>query len=366
MSNRRLGKSGLYVFPIGLGCRTLGYKSAKEEEAIAIVQRAVELGTNFVDTANIYRKGKSEEIVGKAINSMRNKVVLATKGSIVRTPEGLPTQDLRPESVRQAVKDSLKRLQTDYIDLYQIHYPDPLTPFKETAEVLKELVGTGTIKNVGVSNFSSHELEEWTNLIETPTVQLPYNFLQRELYTKLLPVCQKHDVSMMIYTPLLMGLMSGKLTGNETFAENDERSTIPPSLVKTSISIANQLKPLADKYNKTVAQVIVNFILNQPQVGCVLVGASSLSQVEENVGAAKWTMQAGDRKKIEKTVHGTEESLDKQYFTQQVAETRLNYAGNNVATIEMGLKLVVPHAVKKGDRIKISWNGEYLGCAEES
>lgn len=364
VEKRRLGKSKLYVFPIGLGCRTIGYKAETRQEAIEIIQNAVELGVNFIDTANIYRKGISEEIVGEAIKSIRKKVILATKGGIVKAPGGLTIQDLRPESIRQAIKESLQRLQTDYIDLYQIHYPDPATPFKETVETLKEFIENGTIKYVGLSNFSPKELEEWVDLMEVPSVQAPYNFLQQKLYKKLLPVCKKRKIDMIIYTPLLMGLLSGKITSDTQFAKNDGRSIVPSQIIEICIKVTEQLRSIAEKYDKTVSQLILNFIVNKPCVGCVLVGASSSAQVKENVEAVGWTMHVEDRALLESIIGNMAVNLDEQFFVQTIRDLFLNYAGKQIAILEMGMKFPVPSTIKVGDRIKISWNGEYLGIAD--
>ena len=364
MEKRRLGKSDLYVSPIGLGCRTLGSRAENRKEGVEMVRRAVELGVNFIDTANIYRRGISEEIVGEAIQPMRDQVILATKGGIVISEEGRPTQDLRPESIRQAVKESLKRLQTDYIDLYQIHYPDPATPFEETIGALREFVETGAIRYVGLSNFSPEELEKWAELMEVPSVQAPYNLLQRKTYRGLLPICERRKISMIVYTPLLMGLLTGKVTRNTTFDKGDERSIVPRRIVETCIEITERLRPVAERYNRTVAQLVLSYTMNQPGVGCVLVGASSIAQVVENVEAAQWTIPEEDRSAVEKIVEDVGESLDEQFFVQAVRRVFTSYAGRRIAVLQMGMKFPVPSEVKTGDRIKISWNGEYLGIAE--
>ena len=360
LEKRRLGKSKLYVFPIGLGCRKLGYKSKNIGEAITIVQKAIKLGINFIDTANIYQNGKSEEIIGQAIQDVRKQVILATKGSIVKTEEGLPTQDLSPKSLKKAVEESLKRLNTNYIDLYQIHYPDPMTPFKDTVKVLKEFLETGTIKYVGLSNFSYEELKEWTELMEVPTIQIPYNFLQQKLYRKLLPFCQSKQISMITYTPLLMGLLTEKIMKDTKFSKNDERSIIPTPILKECKKIIKQLKPIAEKHNKTVTQLILNWLMNRPNIGCVLVGVNNIKQVVENVKAAKWNMPVKTQKSIEDLVKNVKVSLDEQFFIQTVKKISYNYSGKNVAILEMGMKIKVPSEVKAGDKIKISWNGEFL------
>jgi len=364
MEKRRLGESDLYVSPIGLGCRTLGSRAETRKEGVEMVRRAVELGVNFIDTANIYGRGISEEIVGEAVQPMRRQVVLATKGGIVIAGEGRPTQDLRPESIRQAVKESLKRLQTDYIDLYQIHYPDPATPFEETISALREFVETGAIRYVGLSNFSPEELEEYAELMEVPSVQAPYNLLQRKTYRGLLPVCERRGISVIVYTPLLMGLLTGKMTRDTTFVEGDERSVVPRRVVETCIEITERLRPVAERGNRTVAQLVLSYIMNQPGVDCVLVGASSIAQVMENVEAAQRAIPEEDRSAVEKTVESAGANLDEQFFVQAVRKVFTSYAGRRIAVLQMGMKFPVPSEVEAGDRIKISWNGEYLGIAE--
>jgi len=357
LEKRRLGSTNLYISPIGLGCRTI--HKIESKKAIKIIREAVKSGINFIDTANIYGEGRSEEIVGEAIQDIRKKVILATKGGIVRDISGLSTQDLSPRSIRKAVKESLKRLKTDYIDLYQIHYPDPATPPKETVNALMEYVDSGTIRYIGLSNISYEELEEWTSLIDIPSIQVPYNFLQHKSYDKILQFCQSKGISIIAYTPLLMGLLTEKV--KRGFPKNDERSIIPLRILKECERIVGQLKPIAEKCNKTVPQLILNWLINRPGVGCVLVGMSKIKHVEENVEAMKWRMPAEIRKEINNIAKSIKVSLDNEVFIQIIKKVFNNYAGKRVAILEMGMKFIVPPTVKVGDRIKISWNGEYLG-----
>ena len=357
MEKRRLGTTNLYASPIGLGCRTIHKIGSKK--AIEIIREAIKTGINLIDTANIYGGGKSEEIVGEAIHDIREKVILATKGGIVKDASGLPTQDLSPKSVRKAVEESLKRLKTDYIDLYQIHYPDPTTPPKETVNTLMEYVDSGIIRHVGLSNISYEELKEWASLINIPSIQIPYNFLQHKTYDKILQFCQSRKISIIAYTPLLMGLLTEKV--KRRFPRNDERSIIPPRIIKECERIVGQLKPIAEKCGKTVPQLILNWLINRPGIGCILVGMSKIEHVKENVEAMEWRMPSEIRREIDDIAKGIKTSLDNEFFIQTIKKVFSNYAGRKVVILEMGMKIIVPSTVEAGDRIKISWNGEYLG-----
>jgi len=261
------------------------------------------------------------------------------------------------------VRESLRRLQTDYIDLYQIHYPDPATPFSETINALEEFLETGEIRYVGLSNFSPEELKEWCNLMEVPSIQILYNFLQRRLYRDLLPLCEERRISMITYTPLLMGLLTGKIRRDMVF-RGDERSIIPRRIIESCVRITEQLRPLAEKYGRSVVQVILNYLARRPGVGCVLVGASSVVQVEENAKAMEWTLLPEDQALVDKIVEDVGDGLDGESFVQDVREVFWNYAGKLIAALEMGMKFPVPPKIKAGDRIKISWNGEYLGIVK--
>ncbi len=358
MEKRRLGKSDLYVTPIGLGCRTL--HKVEAEKAVELVRKAVEMGINFIDTANIYGGGRSEEIVGEAIRDLRKRVILATKGSIVITNEGLPCQDLKPESVKKAVEDSLKRLQTDYIDLYQIHYPDPETPPEETVKTLMEFIESGIIRYVGVSNFSLKELERWSELIETPSIQIPYNFLQRRMYDRILDFCLSRQISIIAYTPLLMGLLTEKIRDKD-FIHSGERAHIPSRILEECGKIVDKLGLMGERHGMTAAQLILNWLANQPGIGCVLVGTSSIKHVKENIEGVKWRMPSSVKKMVDDLVADIEVDLGDEFFTQKVKKVFSNYAGKTVAILEIGMKFIVPPDVKAGDTIKINWYGEYLG-----
>lgn len=360
MQLQKLGKSKLYVNPIGLGCRTI-HKIEDRKKTVTMIQKAVELGINFIDTADIYGRGKSEEIVGQAISPIRKKVVLATKGGIRITSEGKPTQDLSQNRIRKAVKESLNRLKTDYIDLYQIHYSDPEIPPKETIKALNEFIKTGEIKYVGLSNFSLEEFREWTELQSVPSVQLPYNLLQNRNYNDLLPICKSKNISVIVYTPLMMGLLTDKIRKGTVFPKNDERSRIPRFVIEKCIETIESLKPIAEEHGKTVVQLLLGWIVNQPMVGLVLVGASDIRQVEENFMAMEMKFSREEENSINEAIAELDLKLDNQAaLTEKGGKVFINYAEKKVALLGMGMKIIVPEHVKTGDKIMISWSGEFM------
>lgn len=360
LEKRRLGNSTLNITPIGLGCRNISQR-LKEKDAVELIQKAVELGINLVDTADIYGRGKSEEIVGQAISPMRKKVVLATKGGIRITSKGKPTQDLSSNHIRKAVKESLDRLRTDYIDLYQIHYADPETPSRETVKALNEFVETGEIKHVGLSNFPQEELVEWLELQSVASIQMPYNLLQTKNYSELLPICKSKNINILVYTPLLMGLLTEKVEKYTGFSENDERSVIPSFVIEKCREIIKALRTVAEKNSKTVTQMLLGWLSNQPMIGSVLVGASSLQQLEENIEAVEMRLTVEEKRCIEEIVRKEDLKIDNMpVLTEKVVDVFTNYVGKKVARLEMGMKILVPREVEKGHKIMVSWNGEFI------
>ena len=356
MKKNRLGRTELYISAIGLGCRTLSVKERPEK----IVERALDVGINFFDTADIYGMGKSEEILGDVLKGVRQDVVIATKGGIT-FDDGIPTQDLRPEAVRKAVKGSLKRLETDCIDLYQIHYPDPLTPPKETAKALKEFIDTGEVKYIGLSNVTSEELKEWLEAIEVASVQIPLNAIQTKMYDELIPVCKAKNVSIIAHTPLLMGLL---VKIRPEYSRGDERHYVPKEVVEGCIELIELLGPLARDVGKTLSQLMLNWTLSHLGVSSVLVGASSPEQVEENAGAVGWKVPHKADQIIAGVLKKMSVSLDYWPITLEVKDVLENYEGRKVAVTDMGMKFKVSSDINAGDKIAVSWSGEYIGKVE--
>jgi aryl-alcohol dehydrogenase-like predicted oxidoreductase len=229
MKTTTLGRSGLHVSRIAFGTWELGgdWGSFDEDAATATIRRAVDLGVNFFDTAQGYGFGASERLLGKALRPElvreRDQIVIATKGGLRLTDSGL-VRDASPEWLRQGVDASLAALGVDYIDLYQVHWPDPAVPMSETAGALAELIAAGKIRHVGVSNYDTTQMDEFSATLSVETVQPPFHLFRREIEAEVLPYCRVHDIGVLVYGPLAHGLLTGTLEAETKFADNDWRS----------------------------------------------------------------------------------------------------------------------------------------------
>ncbi|MEA2403392.1 MAG: hypothetical protein QOE08_39, partial [Thermoleophilaceae bacterium] len=232
MDARELGRTGLQISPIAYGAWQLGgeWGEFDESEATAAVRHARELGVNLFDTAQAYGFGASERFLGRALRDVldarRGDVVIATKGGLRLGQDGL-VRDSSPAWLRRGVEESLRALGIDYIDLYQVHWPDPGVPFAETAGALDELVREGKIRHAGVSNFDANQLEEFSRTRPVETLQPPYSMLRREVEHDALPYCLEHDLGVLAYGALSHGLLTGGMDEKTTFAAGDWRADSP-------------------------------------------------------------------------------------------------------------------------------------------
>ncbi|HXT57867.1 MAG TPA: aldo/keto reductase, partial [Pirellulales bacterium] len=221
VERRALGTTGIQISPIALGCWPIaGITSVGVTEAnsLATIERCFDLGINFLDTAYCYgRDGESERLIRRAIGSRRNEMVIATKGGIHWGPDGKQAKDGRPETLRRQCDESLRRLGTDRVELLYLHAPDPNVPVAESAGGLRELMDAGKTRSVGVSNATLAELEEFSAVCPLAAFQPHYNMLQREIEIDALPWCQACNVSVMVYWPLMKGLLAGKLPRDHVF-----------------------------------------------------------------------------------------------------------------------------------------------------
>ena len=298
-----LGNTGLKVSEICLGTMTFGGEgifrdvgTLGQPEADALVRQAVEAGINFVDTANMYSAGRSEEILGQAVRNLglsRDSLVLATK---VRAATGKGPNDLglSRKHIMQEVEASLDRLQTDYIDLYQVHAADPLTPIEETLRVLDDLVRSGKVRYTGVSNVSAwglmkaldasfyHRWERYASL------QAYYSLASRELEREIVPLLRDQQVGLMVWSPLAAGLLSGKYTRDNAGRAGGRRDKVSFPLVDAdrAFAVLDVLRPMAEAKGATVAQLSLAWLLHQPVVSSVIVGANTPEQLADNLGAS--------------------------------------------------------------------------------
>jgi aryl-alcohol dehydrogenase-like predicted oxidoreductase len=307
MEYRTLGKSGLKVSAIGLGGNNFGWW-ADEQASIAVINQAIDLGINFIDTADMYDRGRSEEFVGRAVKGKRANVVIATKF-------GYPMGDSPNERggsrhyIMKAAEDSLRRLQTDYIDHYQIHLPDPTTPIEETLRALDDLVRAGKVRYIGCSNFTGWQLCEalWTskvkNLHTFVTIQSRYNILERQIESEVVPCCQAYDIGVIPWGPLAGGFLTGKYP-REDRSSVDGRLSGGNRLYENIFTRANwnrlaKLQAFAIEHGHTVVELAISWLLAKPWVSTVIAGARKAQQVSANVAAIEWKLTAEEITEIE-------------------------------------------------------------------
>jgi len=307
MEKIRFGQTDMEVSRIVFGSWVTGgwaWGGANDKDSIMAILRAFELGVNFIDTAPVYGFGKSEKIIGEALKEWghHEKVVVATKCGLEWDEKENIRRNSRPEAIEREVDESLKHLGLDYIDLYQIHWPDPQTPFEASMEAMIKLRDAGKIRHIGLSNFSREEIETCMSVGQVHSLQPPFNLFERGAEKELLPFCKEKEIATLVYGGLCRGLLTGKFTGNETFPRGDLRRADPkfkPDRFKQYVKAANQLKKLAARYDKTPAQFALRWALQQPGVSCVIAGARTVQQVEDNAGISGWQIDQGDLEKVE-------------------------------------------------------------------
>lgn len=311
MEYRQLGKSALSVSVIGLGTWPLGgieWEPVDETEAIAAIHKAIDCGINLIDTAPMYGNGRSEEIVGKAIKACRQRVIIATKCGVYLTGNGL-INDLKPQSIRKELEDSLRRMSIEVIDLYQCHWPDPNTPIEDTMGEMLKMKAEGKIRYIGVSNFDTALFQRTQKAAPIASNQVPYSLLNREIERELLPFCQEQGVGIMAYGPLGGGILTGKYKEKPIFNTGDARSFFysyyeEPYWSRVQM-LLKDLEQVSKRYGKPISQVAINWIRQQPGISTVLVGARNPKQAEANATAGTWQLSAEDLTSIKKALSRT-------------------------------------------------------------
>jgi aryl-alcohol dehydrogenase-like predicted oxidoreductase len=305
-----LGNTDLKVSPIAFGTWELGgeWGSVQIDEAVAAIRRARNLGVNLFDTAQGYGFGASEQLLAAALRDdldhSRADVVIATKGGLRNTAYGL-VRDSSPAWLRRGVDESLDALGVDYLDIYQIHWPDPAVPFAETAGALDELVREGKIRHVGVSNFDVPEITEFGRARPVETLQPPYHLFRQDAARGLLPFCRQQGIGVLAYGPLAHGLLSGRLRADATFAPGDWRSVSPlfhGGPFRRNLEAVRALQWIAADLGATVSQLAVAWVLDNPAVDVAIVGTRNAEHVAEAVAAADLALSAEDRSHIDAVI----------------------------------------------------------------
>lgn len=290
MNRIRLGRSQLEVSPICFGCWQMGqtfWGPQPKDVLTAAVHTALDCGINFFDTADAYGDGEAERILGAALrDAPRDKVVVATKVFHHFYPDGRRHPDLSRQYVLEACDASLKRLGLDYIDLYQAHAWDAYTPIEETLEAFETLLRAGKVRACGVSNFSAEQLRIASSQGPVDTIQPYYNLMEPRGEEDLLPLCRERDIGVLVYSPLLRGLLTGKFTGEEQF--NDLRRDHPlfqgEAFRKAAAKVA-ALRPVAERHGASIAQLVLAATLAHPAIHCAIVGIKTPEQIGEAAGA---------------------------------------------------------------------------------
>ncbi|MFQ5754331.1 MAG: aldo/keto reductase [bacterium] len=311
MEYRTLGSTGLRVSVVGLGTWTMGgrwWGPAKDSDSVAAIQKALELGVNFIDTADVYGFGHSEKILGQTLGEQRKHVILATKVGIRWNNKGQLKNDLSREYILTALDESLKRLQTDYIDLYQAHWPDANTPVEETVATLMACVKSGKVRFIGASNLSPEQLAEYRKYGPIETLQPPLNLFERQAEVQLLPICYKENIGVLSYGTLCRGLLTGKFKSEDVFKEMVRKRDplFNGATFKRNLTIIEKLKTIAQDHNKTVAQLAIAWVLAHPAIAIALCGVRNPAQIAENAGGANWTLTDEELKRIDKIMVQTE------------------------------------------------------------
>jgi aryl-alcohol dehydrogenase-like predicted oxidoreductase len=292
MRHTILGKSGLDVSRIAFGTWQLGGDWGPTDTLAAMdaIRRAADHGVTFFDTAQAYGFGRSEQVLAAALRQLpRQEIVIATKGGL--RPEGAGiVRDASAGWIRQGVEASLRALGTDYVDLYQVHWPDPATPFEETADALAKLVADGKILHVGVSNFDVGQMEAFSATVPVETLQPPYHLFRREIEADVLPYAAAKDIGVLVYGPLAHGLLSGHLERDTEFDRDDWRSKSPAfggDSFGCNLRVVDRLRQLAqEELGITLAQLAVAWTLQNPAVHVAIVGTRDPSHVDEALAAA--------------------------------------------------------------------------------
>ncbi len=322
MHQRRLGYTNECLSTVGLGTWAFGggawaytWGSQQDATSIATIQRALDLGVNWIDTAPLYGLGHAEEVVGRAIVGRRDEVFLATKcGFVWDWDAALPQHRLAAESVRRECEESLRRLSVDVIDLYLIHHPRPAGDIEGAWEAIATLIEEGKVRYGGVSNFDVEQLERVRQIHPVAALQPPYSMLRRGVEDELLDYCAAHDVGVISYSPMLSGILTGKVSqayvagldpddwrrGNRAFTE--------PRL-SVNLRLVEQLRPIAERNQKTLAQLAVAWVLRRPEVTACILGARQPSQIDQTASASDWVLGDRDVGEIDQLLAERDEAL---------------------------------------------------------
>lgn len=313
MEYRPFGQTGLQVSAMGYGCWEIGgtYGRIEEAQFQQAVQRAIDLGINCFDTAEAYGSGASEQALARALGGRRKEVYVVTKVGI-GYPEAPNRRDSSRQRIMASIEKSLQNLQTDYVDVYLIHWPDVNTPFEETMRTLDDIVKQGKARYIGVSNFRLEQLQACMQIRRIDVVQYGWNMFDRRMQDDIFPYCAAQQIGVMAYGSLAYGMLTGTFHAGMQFDENDWRARggamgninlfrtlFSPDHFPRNLRTVEGVKALASEYQKTLPQFALRWTLSNPVISVGLVGCRQIAEVEENLGALGWSISAADMANID-------------------------------------------------------------------
>lgn len=311
MQRRKLGRMELELTTVGLGTWAIGgpwqfgWGPQDDTDSMDTILKAMELGINWIDTAPIYGCGHSEEMVGRAIKRMGHKPIVATKCGLLWNSKREKVNNLARVSIQRECDDSLRRLQVDRIDLYQIHWPIPDEQIEEAWEAMAHCVEEGKVRFLGACNITLSQIERLQKVWPVAAVQMPYSLLSRSIEKDLLEYCGKNGIGVVCYSPMQKGLLTGKFSADylKTMSSDDhrlmrDRDFMSPRFEK-NIAFVEELKKVAADFGKTVAQLAIAWVLRRPEVTAAIVGARKPKQIEQTAPAGDWVLDQGILKQVE-------------------------------------------------------------------
>jgi len=316
MQTRSIANTNIYVPTITLGTWAFGgdkwWGKQNDNDSRDVLSEAISRGLSTIDTAPVYGRGRSERVIGEYIKSrrLREDVIIATKlGLSWQGPEII--HDLSKKRMLEELDQSRQRLQTDYFDIYQVHFPDPDTPIAQTADSMHDFYQRGIIKAVGVSNFSVLQMQEFMKHCPIHSLQPQYSMFVRGIEAEIVPFCLKHDIAIIAYAPLYSGIFTGKFFFSDKKIPDDinrkmKKKDLEGANFEINKKVLQQLKDIADNYKRSLSQLVINWTFSQPGITSAIVGMRTSKQLLDNIGSMGWDISGADFDKIKKILEERE------------------------------------------------------------
>lgn len=319
---RQLGSSDLMVSPVAFGSWPIAGVTSldvNDEDSLATIRACADLGINFIDTAYCYGPhGESENLLRRALIDRRDEFVIATKCGIHYNDHGQQTNDARPVQIARECDESLKRLGTDRVELYYLHSPDPQVPLADSAGAIRQLIDAGKARYAGLSNHQLEQIEEFHAICPLTAVQLPYNMLQRDIEARTIPWCMENKVAVVVYWPLMKGLLAGKLREQSDLAKDDNRRGYPMyqgEEWERNQAFVDVLREVAAECEQSVAAIVIHWTIQQPGITAALCGAKRRWQLEESAAAMTFELHQEHRQRIDEAIEQRGDAAAKRVFT---------------------------------------------------